>query len=638
MCGLAGIMDLKGARAIDEAALRRMTDALAHRGPDGEGIHVEPGLGLGHRRLAIIDIEGGAQPFHTGSGNGVLAFNGEIYNYRDLRNDPALNGTTFRTRSDTEILAEGLDREGSDFLERVRGMFAFAFWNRSARTLLLARDRLGERPLYFTETRDGFLLFASELGALTASGLVETQYSNSAISDYFLYGYVPDPKTIYQDVWKLKAGEWIEATQGQSLHHQRYWRPDYRGAISRDAASSKETAEALLARLDAAVERQLVADVPLGAFLSGGVDSSAVVASMATAGLQPTACTIGFKNAPFDERPYAAAVADRYGARQVETLVDMDATALIDRIAGVYGEPFADSSALPTYLVCEAARRSVTVALSGDGGDEIFGGYRRYPMIAAEMRTRRFVPPALRRLLFAPAGALYPKLDWAPKILRFKTTLQSLGESNRAGYARAAGLCLPDRIARMMSGDFRQALGGYSSVSVIDDALTGVDLPENDPLAFAQAIDFETWLPGRMLVKVDRAAMAHGLEVRPPLLDSDFVDHAFTLPSALKIKDGQGKAILKEALRPRLSDDILFRKKQGFEAPLKGWLRRPEGPIDRLTTSKAWRDTGLFNTHTVAQMMQGHQSGAADYSQELWSLIMFDAFLKNGAGATNTPR
>ncbi len=624
MCGIAGIVDLKAAREINPAQLKAMTDAIAHRGPDGEGAVIEPGLAIGHRRLSIIDRDGGAQPFETADANGVLSFNGEIYNFGALRAQSP--GRAYRTRSDTEVLAEGLNADGADFIHSLRGMFAFAYWDRNTRELLLVRDRLGEKPLYYALTDDGFLVFASEIGALLASGLVEDALDEEAIADYFLYGYVPEPKTIYRGVAKLRPGELLAATRGGSPRLTRYWRASH--AFADPAPPFGAAADELATRLDGAVRAQLVSDVPLGAFLSGGVDSSAIAASMALQGQRAQVCTVGFDIAAADERVYARQVAERYGLDQTEEVMSLDATALIPRIARAYGEPFADSSALPTYRVCEAARRMVTVALSGDGGDEAFVGYRRYPMFAAEARARDAIPAALRRLLFAPAGALYPKLDWAPRFLRAKTTLQALGEDAHAAYARAAGLNLPERIAKMMSGDFRRMLGGYDPTSVMEAAAK--DMPADvaaDPVRYAQGIDLETWLPGRMLTKVDRASMAHGLEVRTPFLDPDLVTWANGLPTDYKLKDGVGKRVLKRAMEPRLPHEILYRPKQGFALPVRQWLRAKDGPLGALLSSTRWREDGRFDGAAVDRMAAKHRAGAADYSQELWTLIMWDGFL-----------
>ncbi len=621
MCGIAGIFDLTGRRPIDGRALKRMTDAVAHRGPDGEGYFEAPGIGLGHRRLAIIDIEGGAQPFRSADRAGAISFNGEIYNFRDLRRGLVDAGVEFRTNSDTEALLEGLQREGPDFVSKLRGMFAFAWWNDNTETLTLARDRFGEKPLYYAVSADGLLVFGSEIGAIRATGLVSLTHSTEALHDYFLYGYVPDPKSIYDGVLKAPPGSVITCRRGAAPEIVRYWRPSF--TIDRSISFGAAT-EQLVGLLDDAVTSQTIGDAPLGAFLSGGVDSSSIVASLAQGGRRTTTCTIGFDEASFDERAAARETARRCQTDHHEEVVRLDEGGLIDRIAAVYGEPFADPSALPSYEVSRAARRRVKVALSGDGADEIFGGYRRYPFFAAEERLRRAAPLALRRATFGAAGALYPKLDWAPRSLRLKTTLQSLGEDSLTAYARAVSTSLPDRLARVLSPDFLAAARTYDPLQPLLASVSSARLP---PLSLAQEIDLATWLPGRMLTKIDRASMANGLEVRAPFLDHRLAEWALALPPEFRAAGGVGKRILRASQKARVDSRILAGAKRGFSPPVAMWLRREGGPADRLRQSSVWKSVGYFSTEGVMRMIADHQRGAADHAQELWMLIMFDAFL-----------
>ena len=621
MCGVAGILDLKAKREIDRNALKRMTDALAHRGPDGEGRFIAPGVGFGHRRLAVIDREGGAQPFHAQSG-GVLSFNGEIYNYQALAAE-LKDRVEIKTRSDTEVLAEGLALEGADFLHKLRGMFAFSFWEPGARRLTLARDRLGERPLYYAVTRDDFLIFASEIGALAASRMIDAAIDPRAFADYCFYGWVPDPKSIYRGVFKLPPGHTL-TVEGGAMRFERYWRPVFAGGVG---VSFDDAADMLRARLDETVRMQMVSDAPLGAFLSGGVDSAGVVSAMAGAGGRVVACTIGFSETGHDERPFARETAERFNAVHHEDEAALCDADLIDDAAAAMGEPFADSSALASLLAARLARRHVTVALTGDGGDEIFAGYRRHPFFLMEEGVRARVPAPLRRMMFGPAGALYPKLDWAPRPLRFKTTFQALARSDAEGYAAAVAATLPGRFEAMLSPDLKRALGGYRPQTVVADAMSEAET--DDPLARAQYADLATWLPGRMLTKVDRTAMACGLETRPPLLDHKLVEWAGALPSAYKLKGGDGKRVWKRALEPRLDRELLTRKKQGFALPVRQWLRaEKDNPLDRLAASERWRESGLFNAKAVDRMARAHRRGAADNGQELWTVMMFDAFLR----------
>ncbi|WDI31370.1 asparagine synthase (glutamine-hydrolyzing) [Hyphococcus flavus] len=624
MCGIAGIFDLKSTRDIDRDALRRMTSALKHRGPDGEGFYIAPGIGFGHRRLAIIDRDGGAQPFHAQTNSCVLSFNGEIYNYTSLAKELS-HKVRLKTRSDTEALAEGLAVGGLQFIHDLQGMYAFSFWDPSKNLLLLARDRLGERPLYYAETSDGFLLFASELGALIASELIETSLDPRAISDYFFYGYVPDPKTIYRGVYKLPAGHAISVKRSGAVRPERYWRPVFASGARIDF---DDAAGALREKLDQAVKAQMMSDVPLGAFLSGGVDSASIVSSMAQTGGELIACTVGFDVAGHDERAPASEIAQKFNATHYQDVAACDDFNLIDTLAATFGEPFADASALPSYIVSRITRQHVTVALSGDGGDEIFAGYRRYPFYLNEEKIRRLAPLTIRRALFGTAGALYPKLDWAPQLIRLKSTFQALGQSSAAGYASAVAINFPGRISGMLNKEFVRSLSGYTSQSVIEDAMNEAN--SDDPLARAQYADLTTWLPGRMLTKVDRTSMAHGLEVRPPLLNHSLVEWAGLMPGEFKLKGGEQKRLLKAAFSTRLGADYVNRKKQGFAPPLSQWMRRSgQNPLSRLETSRAWRECGIFNEHGIEKMMRAHQNGVADCAQELWSVIMFDAFLRN---------
>ena len=624
MCGIAGIIDLKGAREIDRGALERMTDALAHRGPDGEGFFTAPGVGLGSRRLAVIDREGGVQPFLAQTREAALVYNGEIYNHKDLARDLSASGQALRTRCDTEVLAEGLAAGGAGFIDRLRGMFAFAFWDAEAKQLTLARDRLGERPLYYAETAEGWLVFASELGALMASGLVAAEIDPQAVADYFFYGYVPDPKTIYRGVAKLPPAHRLTVAPGKAPRLERYWRPVF---ASESGLSFNNAAETLSGIIDDAVKSQMEADVPLGAFLSGGVDSAGVVAAMREAGGRLVTCTVGFGEASHDERAAARAIAEKFGAEHYDEIADVRIADLIDAVAAAFGEPFADTSALPSFVTAKLARAHVTVALTGDGGDEVFAGYRRYPFFLGEERIRAMAPHALRRLVFGPAGALYPKLDWAPQPLRAKTTLQALAASRADAYAAAVAINLPADARALLHPDLRRTLAGYRPQSVIKAAMAEAD--SGDPLSVAQYVDLTTWLPGRMLVKVDRASMAHSLEARPPLLDHRLVEWAGRLPPAFKLGHGARKRVLKHALAPRLGRDYVNRPKQGFDLPIAGWLRRDkDNPLERLQESDRWRESGLINADAVETMMRAHLSGRRNCAQPLWSVLMFDAFLR----------
>ncbi|MEM9420985.1 MAG: asparagine synthase (glutamine-hydrolyzing) [Pseudomonadota bacterium] len=621
MCGIAGIVDLNGTREIDRKLVERMTKALAHRGPDGHGYHFEPGVGFGHRRLAIIDIEGGKQPFTSSVGETVVTFNGEIYNHVSLSKELTAEGRHLKTRSDTEVLAELVDIRGADALSDLNGMFAFAAWSPRNATFLLARDRLGEKPLYYHYTNDGFLLFASELDALLAAGWSSEQIDPTAVADYLFYGYVPDPKTIYKDIFKLPAGHCLTVRRGQRPLPPRPW---WNLCFALDPQRSFDDAvDDVLPLLDRAVHDQMMSDRPIAAFLSGGIDSSAIISSMRNSDIgEITTCTMGFDDHTSDERAYAQQISALFDTQHEESVAKLDHASLVPAIAAIYNEPFADSSALPTLLLCQMARRHATVALSGDGGDEIFAGYDRYQGVLREARLRRLLPLSARTGLVGPIGQLYPPLHRAPRPLRLRTALQSIGEPQASGYARAVSAVLPDRCHALLDRSMRS----YRPQAIVEAAISAAQT--DDPVLGAQAADIATWLPGRMLVKVDRASMANGLEVRPPMLDYRLVEWAASLPRTFKVKGPTGKRVLKSALSERLPDDILYRPKKGFGAPIDKWFAGPESPLMKeLQTRSHWQDSGYFNVDEVCRTMDRHQTARGQHGQELWSILMFDAFL-----------
>jgi asparagine synthase (glutamine-hydrolysing) len=626
MCGICGIVDIEGRRPIDRARLERMNDLLVHRGPDGEGTFVTPGVGLGHRRLAIIDIAGGRQPLFNETGRVAVVFNGEIYNFRELVVDLARRGHHFATRSDTEVIVHAWEEWGQACVERFNGMFAFAVWDADQETLFLARDRIGEKPLYFALTPDGFVLFASELGAISAALSKTPTLDPEAVEDYFAFGYIPDPKTIYRGISKLPAGYsqlFIRGQPARSPH--RYWDVRF---DARQPASEPDAAAELADRLRRSVEMRMIADVPLGAFLSGGIDSSSVVSFMSEASPHPVqTCSIGFRDRAADESAYARMVANRYGTDHSLQIAEPDACALLDRLAAAYGEPFADSSALPTYLLCGLARQRVTVALSGDGGDELFAGYLRYAAHLREERMKRMVPAALRRMLFGTFAAFYPKLDWAPRMVRAKSTFEALAEDQVGGYLRAVTILPRVLRQRIYSDDFAAELGGYDAAEVLRGHAARAGT--RDPVALAQYLDLKTVLPGGMLVKVDRASMAHSLEVRAPFLDHTLVEWAAGLPRTQKIRRGVGKVLLKRALRARLPPEVIDRAKQGFSPPLAAWLRRElASPLRDAVRSSPLAMSGLFSMPRLRTMADRHIRGISDYSRALWAVLVFDAFLR----------
>ncbi|MBP6555035.1 MAG: asparagine synthase (glutamine-hydrolyzing), partial [Novosphingobium sp.] len=453
MCGIAGIFHLSTPKPVDPARIDRMCAAMAHRGPDGQGVWTAPGVGLGHLRLSIIDLAGSPQPMASTDGRAMLVFNGEIYNYRELREELRRSGAEFHTDGDSEVILAAWQRWGPDCLPRLHGMFAFAIYDLGARTLFLARDRLGVKPLFYAPLSDGSLAFASELKGLIAHPLLRRDIDPLAIEDYLAWGYVPDHRSVLAGVHKLPAGNSLLLRHDAPLPAPRQWW-DVSFAERHKGRAADLEAE-LLHLLRQAVTSRMVADVPLGAFLSGGVDSSAVVALMAEASGNPVnTCSIGFDVAALDETGYAADVARRFGTNHRARQVSPDDFDHVDTLAAMFDEPFADASALPTWRVCQLARETVTVALSGDGADEAFAGYRRHKFQHGEDRLRGLLPQALRGPLFGGLGAIYPKADWAPRPLRAKATLQALAASSETGYARAVGVTPPELRAQLYSPEF----------------------------------------------------------------------------------------------------------------------------------------------------------------------------------------
>ena len=625
MCGITGIVDLREKRPIDQAQLARMNATLVHRGPDGDGFHIEPGVGLGHRRLSIIDLAGGKQPLYNEDESVVVTYNGEIYNFQALEHELRALGHQFRTRCDTEVIVHAWEQWGADCVTRFNGMFAFGLWDRNRQTLFLARDRLGIKPLYYTVLPTGQLLFGSELKALTACPEVPRRIDPRAVEDYFTFGYVPDPNTIYSDVHKLEPGCYITAAHGQqSVRQERYWDVP----LDQDPTGS---AGLLIDHLKAAVTRRLVADVPLGAFLSGGIDSSAVVAMMRETDVPNLlTCSIGFQEPRFDESKYADMVALAKRTDHKKETVEASDYGLMDKLVSLYDEPYADSSAIPTYRVCELARKHVTVALSGDGGDENFIGYRRYGFFAMEERLRRPLPYGVRKAVFGPLGRFYPKLDWAPRVFRGKATFQALARSSADAYQHAVSICSDEMRAMLFSSHLKSELDGYRSTQVFARYLDGKEF--SDPLRMVQYLDFKTYLPGDILTKVDRASMAHSLEVRVPFLDHEFVEWTAKLPTDLKLRRFEAKHTLKKSLEPYLPRDVLYRTKMGFAVPLDLWFRDSlKERIAQTIRGSRLRDCGLFDAAYLTRLLDEHHSGRRNHSAPLWTLLMFDGFLSQAA-------
>ena len=601
-----------------------MGDRLRHRGPDGEGYLVAPGIALGHRRLAIIDPTGGHQPMYNEDGTIAVVFNGCIYNFRELRSALQEKGHIFKTNCDTEVIVHGWEQWGAECVNRFRGMFAFAVWDARSESLFLARDRVGKKPLYYAELPNGRIVFASELKAILAYPGMPREIDPYAVDEFFAYGYIPDPRTIYRSVAKLPPAHTLLAKRGACPRVSRYWDLCFEPRHRSEALACEE----LIEQLHDAVSVRLVSDVPLGAFLSGGVDSSAIVASMSSLSSDPVSCfSVEFGVRGFDETTYAREVAERFHAQHFVDRVEPDELLSLDSLISTYDEPFGDSSALPTSRVCAAARRQVTVALSGDGGDEQFAGYRRYKWHVAEERVRRLLPNALRQKLFAALANHYPNLGWAPRPLRAKHTLEELAKSPCDAFFHSVSITSDPVRGRIFSDRLLRELQGHDAKNIIREHMRSANT--KDPLAQALYTDLKTWLPGDILTKVDRASMANSLEVRAPFLDHKLIEWAATLPSGLKLRGGTGKYILKRALEPFLPREILYRPKQGFSMPLSQWFRGPlRTKVRSAAASPALLDTGYFRRPQLDQLIEDHERGRNDNSAVLWLILVFEGFLR----------
>ena len=625
MCGIAGLYHLETAKPVDPARLRAMLEPMGHRGPDGSGVWTAPGVGLAHLRLSIIDIAGSPQPMASDDEKVTLTYNGEIYNFRELRAELEDHGHRFRTSGDTEVIIAAWRQWGADCLSRLNGMFAFALHDRARGALFLARDRLGVKPLHYARLSDGSIAFASELKGLLRHPLLRQEANLSAVEDFLALGYVPDDNCIVTGVHKLPAGHFLLLERGKPLPApSSWWAPDFSRRIR---ASEDEAAEHLLYLMRAAVRDRMVADVPLGAFLSGGVDSSAVVALMAEASAKAVkTCTIGFDEAALDETDYARKIAERFATDHRTREVAAADFALVDRIADMFDEPFADASALPTYRVCELAREEVTVALSGDGADEAFAGYRRLVFQHQEERLRGMIPSFLRQGVLGPLARVWPQMDWAPRPLRARATLASLSKSGAEGYAEAVGVTGPAQRARLFNDAARRALGDHVAEARYWQAMSKA--PAREPLDRAQYADLRIWLPGDILTKTDRMSMAVSLEAREPLLDYRLVEFAASLPAAMRVKGTTGKAVLKRAMEPYLPRDILYRPKMGFVTPVSQWFRGAlAGEARALATSSTLARSGWFDMAEIERVVAAHQSGRRDHGRLIWQYFMLEKSL-----------
>ncbi len=616
MCGIAGYFQSRGI-SPDPARLARMCDAIEHRGPDGCGYFIDHQVALGHRRLSIIDLAGGAQPLGNEDGSIQVVFNGEIYNFLDLREDLVARGHRFKNRSDTEVLVHLYEEVGDRLPEYLNGMFAFALWDAPRGKLLLARDRFGEKPLYYAANSCGFdFAFASELKALATLPGFAKNVRPESVADYLAFGYIPDPHTIYEGVHRLRPAHRLIVT-ASGIREERYWAPPFRT----DESLAFEDAAAEIRRIASdSVHRRLVSDVPLGAFLSGGIDSSAVVALMAeNAPERVKTFSIGFTSREFDEVRYANLVAQRYQTQHYEQIVTPSIGEMLGTAVRHFDEPFADGSAIPTLYVSKLTRRHVTVALSGDGADELFGGYRRYWHGVAESRVRNMMPDWFRTTVFKAGANLYPALTFAPRAFRARAVLTNISLGIADAYFNAVTTFRDGSLSRVLAPDLRRHIAGYSPRDAWNSRFQSVS--HLSPLQQMQAVDFETYLPADILVKVDRATMAYSLESRAPWLDHRLAELACGLPQSMQVSLSEGKLAFKRAVRDLLPPRILTRSKMGFAVPLHHWfqtaLRQPfEATVLRPEIGQ------YLDLAEVRRLWAEQQSGRGRHEQKLWSLFM----------------
>ena len=619
MCGICGKIYFDEDCSVTTLELQVMANTLAHRGPDGSGVWVDGNVGLAHRRLAIIDLRVVAnQPMSNEDGSIRITFNGEIYNFRELRADLEARGHIFQSNSDTEVIVHAYEEYGRGCLERLRGMFAFAIWNARTRTLFLARDRLGKKPLFYFAGRDRFL-FGSEIKAILADRSVSRQPDPIAIDHFLALGYVPPPFTSFQGIRKLPAAHWLELCNGR-IEIGRYWKLHY---TPKRKITLTDAVEELRWRLAEAVRLRLVSDVPLGVFLSGGIDSGAVVAYMAQEMDRPIRTfSVGFEDAAFDERPFARLVAQRYNTDHTELVVKAPVTDILPRLVWFYDEPFSDSSAVPSYAIAELTRQHVTVVLNGDGGDENFAGYDRY-IIDRQTRWGDVLPQGVWRHVAATLRRLPAALQGLQSLGKLTRVTETMALSPAHRYVRWFGRLLPDDRQTLYTEAFSSAITGSDPEALFADAFRQSDA--EDCTDAALDVDVQLYLADDLLVKMDRATMAHSLEARSPFLDHSLMEFVASLPSNFKLSGMRKKHLLKRMLRGQVPDGVLHRPKMGFSVPLARWFREElhEMTHDIILSPRA-SGRGYFQPKVIATLLEEHCTGQKDQAENLWALLILE--------------
>ena len=631
MCGIVGKVTPAGSEPVRQEMLERMCAALKHRGPDSRGLHVDEHVGLGIQRLRIVDLETGDQPIYNEDRSIVVVLNGEIYNFQELRQDLTRRGHRFATQGDTEVIVHLYEEYGVDCVRHLHGMFAFALWDENRRRLIVGRDRIGKKPLFYAPTPGG-VSFASEMGALVQDDTVPRDVEPAAIDAFLAYGYVPAPLSIFRAVKKLPPAHTLVLEDGE-IRLERYWRLDYSRKVT--AGDPRELHQPIRDAISGATRRRMVADVPLGAFLSGGIDSSAVVAAMAQASTNPVQTfSIGFDDARFDELPHARRVAQLFGTDHHEFVVRPDAVAIVPKLVRHYGEPFADYSAIPCFYLAQMTRSQVTVALNGDGGDESFGGYTRY--VANRLAARLDVlPSAARRLAARGAGGL-GGADVTSLSNKAKRLLQGLALDPSDRYARYVAWFDDSHRSALYSPEFAAVSHRSATREVIAGAwrnASGADVVD-----VMLEVDAMTYLPDDLIAKIDIATMAHALEARSPLLDHQLMEFAASIPASWKVRGKEKKWILREALRPWLPPEILDRPKQGFSPPIAQWFRHELRDTAReVLLDPASLARGYFRPDTVRSLLDRHAAGTGDESKRLWALFMLELWHREFVDQATAP-
>ncbi|WP_421132054.1 asparagine synthase (glutamine-hydrolyzing) [Alteromonas sp. A079] len=617
MCGIAGF-SLFNHQEGNEASLHAMHQAIVHRGPDASGAYLDDYVGLCHRRLSILDLsEAGNQPMYSADNNLVIVFNGEIYNFLELRADLEQQGVTFKSHTDTEVILALYAQEGVKCLDKLNGMFAFALWDKTKQELFIARDRLGKKPLYYFSD-NGRFAFGSEIKAILALQDIPREIRLDAVHDFFAYQYVPDPKSIFKHIHKLPPAHYLVLDKnGFSI--KEYWDLSFKHVTGDSEETNKQKLKTLLEKV---TKQRMISDVPLGAFLSGGVDSSGVVAMMSQASDSPVkTCTIGFDNKEFNEADFAREIAEKYSTEHHEFTVHQNVAEQLEHIVSFFDEPFADPSLVPTFFVSELARKAVTVALAGDGGDEMFAGYEKYTTDDIENKLRNKFPESVRKSIFPSLAKIAGALPGAIG-RKGKSLLTSLSHDPAMGFFITNSMMTDDMWNKLVKPDVAATLNGYHPSQYTLDMYNKADGP--DHLSKILYTDIKTYMTGDILVKVDRMSMANSLEVRAPILDYQVAEFAATLPSSQKYRDGEKKYLLKEVFKPFIPDSLLYRKKMGFSTPLDEWFR---GELKALSESRLLQSTkglnDVFNTTSISSIWQEHQSRSKDHGIVLWSMLMY---------------